>query len=564
MRFAIAGLLMLLCLCAYGQLRSEALEWEHEYTVDVLPTEAGWGGSEGENTRAELTDEGLRIVDEGTEHTQLRCYGRSWGARPERGGIVEATVRAVSCSGRSASSILVADGVHEDCLTFYPDRVELNNSGLSYEMDTTDGFHTYQIRIAGINIEVWVDGELAIDGWGEFLHEAHQGRRTVTFGSITSPDTGEAYWKGVRYMSWIIPVEPYEDAEHVVIYREAGVYACFPSLYRLEDGRLWTRFGTRVWRSHIDNTGGSSGAISSDGGYTWELTDEMFTDPRRVREDGTVITPHARGWIYVPEEQLPEIKERGRKWMHAREGTIAYLGDPRVRIEPPDGEAKLIELDSPLPGGSMGYHLSSAFLHEGDLWMTAIYCFEADGRMGVWAIRSEDNGETWEVVEVAPPMGEIEFGEAAICANGRGEIACMMRSGHGGKYNSYQCFSSDGGRTWSPPMDSGIWGYPSNLLLLEDGRMLCTYGYRRDAMGVRAVLSEDGGHTWDHENEIVLRADGQGNGGDNGYPISMQLQDGHVFTIYYINDEENVTHIAGTNWMPPPASEAADDEGAGE
>jgi hypothetical protein len=350
-------------------------------------------------------------------------------------------------------------------------------------------------------------------------------------------------------------VPTWPDTEHVVIYRKEGVYACFPSVRRLEDGRLHARFGTRVRRSHIDNTGGSSGAISSDGGYTWEPTDELFVDPRRVREDGAVITPHARGWVYVPEEQLPEIKKRGRKWMHAREGTVAYLGDPRVRIELPDGEDKLIEFESPVPGGTMGYHLSSSFLHTGNLWMTAVYCFFGNkGPNGVWAVRSGDNGETWDVVEVARPLGDkISFGEAAICENGLGEIICMMRTSPAGKYNTYQCFSSDGGRTWSPPQDSGIWGYPCNVIKLDDGRLLCTYGYRREPMGIRAVLSDDGGHTWDLENEIVLRADGHGHGGDNGYPISLQMDDGHIFTIYYLNDEHNVTHIAGTNWWPPEA-----------
>lgn len=167
-------------------------------------------------------------------------------------------------------------------------------------------------------------------------------------------------------------------------------------------------------------------------------------------------------------------------------------------------------------------------------------------------IRSGDNGETWELAQVAHPIGDrIGFSETALCDTGRGEIIAMMRSGSGGEYNSYQSFSSDGGRTWSPPEDTGIWGYPCNVIRLADGRLLCTYGYRRDAMGIRAVLSDDGGHTWKLSDEIVLRADGWGNGGDNGYPLSVQLEDEHIFTIYYLNDRENVTHIAGTHWMPP-------------
>lgn len=84
--------------------------------------------------------------------------------------------------------------------------------------------------------------------------------------------------------------------------------------------------------------------------------------------------------------------------------------------------------------------------------------------------------------------------------------------------------------------------------------MLWTRGYRRDSMGVRALISADGGHTWDLANEIVVRADGAGNGGDNGYPISVQKANADIFTLYYINDETNVTHIAGTHWPLPKAN----------
>lgn len=550
MRYALVAAYLIL-VAATG---AAEIEWDGVYTPDALPTARGWGGSAGENTRAELSDGLLRIVDEGTARTQLHCYSRSWGARPERGGIVRATLRVVSCTGRSGMCVVVADGMHEEGLTFYPDHIKLNNAGLVYEMDTTDDFHTYEIRIAGINIEVWVDGERVIDGWGTFTHEAYNGRRVIMFGSVSSPATGEAYWKDVRWVSFVIPARPIEGAQHVIIYRREGIYACFPSLCRLEDGTLYTTFGTRVRRSHIDNTGGSAAAISRDEGYTWELTDKRFNDPRRVREDGAVITPYAGGWVYVAEDRLPEIQAQGRRWRHVRPGTIAYLSDPKVRIEMPDGEIRIIELESPLPGGTMGHQMASSFLHQGDLWMTAIYVAPGpEGLTSVWVIRSEDNGETWELREIAHPIGNrIGFSETALCDNGRGEIIAVMRSGEGGTYNTYQSFSSDGGRTWSPPEDTGIWGYPCNVIRLRDGRLLCTYGYRRDAMGVRAVLSSDGGHTWDLENEIVLRADGKGNGGDNGYPLSMQMDDGHIFTIYYLNDAENVTHIAGTHWQAPP------------
>lgn len=545
-------LLLTLVTTVLSSVAQEPIEWSCIYTPDALPDESGWGASKGENTTAEITPAGLHLVDAGTKRTQLHCYSRSWGAWPKRGGVAQATVKVVSCTSRSGMCIHTSDGVHEEGLTLYPDRIELSHSELAYAMDTTDAFHTYQIRIEGTDIEVRVDGKRVIDGSGRFTAPAHNGRRVFMFGSVSSASTGEAYWRDVRYYAKTIPATRWQDATDVVIYRKKDVYACFPSLYKLPDGRLYASFGTRVRRSHIDNTGGSARALSSDAGRTWQLTKERHTSPAFMRADGTRIVPSARGWIYVDEAELPKVKEMGRRWMDVRKGRIAYLGDPRVTITPPQGEARVIELPCPAPAGVMSFHHGCSFVRTGTIWLTAIYgSITPKGKSGVWGIRSEDDGETWAMVMIADPLSVGDgFNETAVCGNGRGELVAVMRPKRE-SMNSYQCVSSDGGKTWSPPVDTGFWGYPSHLLLLQDGRMLCSRGYRRDAMGIRAVLSADGGHTWDVDNEIVIRCDGQGNGSDNGYPISVQLADGHIFTIYYINDEHNVTHVAGTHWNLP-------------
>ena len=81
--------------------------------------------------------------------------------------------------------------------------------------------------------------------------------------------------------------------------------------------------------------------------------------------------------------------------------------------------------------------------------------------------------------------------------------------------------------------------------------------------GIRACFSHDGGRTWDIKNEVVLRADalsngtgrGKGSPGDLGYPRSVELSDGSIFTVYYITLDDGVTHIAATRWSPDYRSE---------
>ena len=46
--------------------------------------------------------------------------------------------------------------------------------------------------------------------------------------------------------------------------------------------------------------------------------------------------------------------------------------------------------------------------------------------------------------------------------------------------------SNSEGESWSRPEATNIRGYPANLLLLRDCRMLATYSYRRSPWGMRA------------------------------------------------------------------------------
>jgi hypothetical protein len=146
---------------------------------------------------------------------------------------------------------------------------------------------------------------------------------------------------------------------------------------------------------------------------------------------------------------------------------------------------------------------------------------------------------------------ETGFGETALVETADGLIIAMMRPDPDRSGHLWQSVSEDGGKTWSAPLKTPMWGYPAHLLALRDGRVLCTYGYRRAPMGIRACLSPDGGRVWAIEQEFVLRADGKRSGSDLGYPLTMELADGTLATVYYFTCGDGVTHIAATRWRAP-------------
>lgn len=96
-------------------------------------------------------------------------------------------------------------------------------------------------------------------------------------------------------------------------------------------------------------------------------------------------------------------------------------------------------------------------------------------------------------------------------------------------------------------MQTPIWGYPADLHLLKDGRILASYGYRRPPYGIRACISDDQGRTWQVKNEITLRDDLPN--ADLRYPTTAELADGALLTVYYGRDVKNeVTCIQEVLW----------------
>jgi len=350
--------------------------------------------------------------------------------------------------------------------------------------------------------------------------------------------------------------EPIAGAEHIVVYKKKGVYACFPSLTQLEDGTLATRFGTRVRASHIDPTGGGATYLSKDHGRTWEPAPKGYKSPKTSLrcKDGSLAYASAYGWRQVPAERRKEFEDQGIVVRDVRPGVVAYLQGGRIRRSTDNGKSwQSEELELPPHKSLMNFHVAQRCTLSTGVRLVAPYGSLAEDEVSrAFILRSEDDWKTYTFDTLGvDPEQKVRLSETALAENANGEVIAMMRSEPPAGGHLYQSISTDQGKTWSPAKRTGIWGYPAHLLKLHDGRMLCSYGYRRDAMGVRAVLSMDGGHTWDIDNEVVLRADGFGHGGNLGYPISAETAPGQIFTIYYITNQDGITHVAGTIWEVP-------------
>ena len=167
--------------------------------------------------------------------------------------------------------------------------------------------------------------------------------------------------------------------------------------------------------------------------------------------------------------------------------------------------------------------------------------------------RSTDGGNTWSgpVLMAAGKADERTYCEPGIVELARGHLLCLHRTEHnevGPAGTFWRNESFDGGLTWTAPEDTGIRsGACPRLLKMADGRVLLTFGRRRERYGIRAMLSADGGKTWGDTAWVVREAPNW----DQGYTSSIQLADGGVFTVSYGQNATGTTGITGTWWRLP-------------
>ncbi len=445
----------------------------------------------GDGTRSAAVDDGLLIVDESTRAGSGRLYQLAWQADPTIGARLAAKLRVKACGAPWGVCLAVADGVHEEGLTIYPDRLQLEHARRSVPFNAADGDHVYCLQIVRTDLRLWVDDRLVIDAAGQFTHPAYgqPPRNQCSFGSGSSTATGEAVWRWVRFESSrplaVKPASRPLPGLTVTMGETIDLVpgATYGSLFRYRDGRLAVQNrlstdGGRTWgRGAGPHTGAfefADGEVIAPGFNTKRVSDGVFSVPLRRSKDGGRSFPTEQATLRIP---------------NGTGGT----GDDGQHYEGPCVDHAVVQRrDGSLLMAMYGYFtgdtvLCPAFPPEWKLY-----------KYRTWVMRSVDRGRTWDylaTVAYDPQIGAESFCEADLLALPGGEILCFMRTGgEPPKHITplYLCRSRDDGATWTRPepiADRGVW---PNACRLSDGTLALTYG----RPGNWLAFSRDGGRTW--------------------------------------------------------------------
>jgi len=483
------GLIAVVGSCLAQPSDSPAARWRPLYEDGKWsPHVTAWIG---DGTHSQRTPEGLLLADTSAEKGSGRFYQLDWQADPAKGAALEARVKVISCSAPWGVTMMVADGGHEEGLTLFPDRLELENAKETVPFDTVSAFHTYQLAIKGTDLQLLVDGKVLVDAAGRYTTPAQctPPRNTCGFGAGASSAQGEAVWEWVRFQSDLPamagPKAPDVPGLKVAIGQTVDLIpdAIYTSLFRFRDGRLSV-----------------GGKLSTDRGRTWQPGPGVGVGGFEFA-DGETISPGfntrkvADGVFEVP---LSRSKDGGAAFtgetarLTIPEGT-GGTGDDGKYYEGPSVDHAIVQLrDGSLLMAMYGYFKTDTVLCPAYPPEWKLYKYRS------WVMHSTDRGRSWDywaTVAYDPVVGCESFCEPDLLTLPNGDILCFMRTGGSPpKYMTplYLSTSKDDGKTWSKPVpiaDRGVW---PNACRMRSGVLVVTYGRPDNWL----AFSLDDGRKW--------------------------------------------------------------------
>ena len=317
---------------------------------------------------------------------------------------------------------------------------------------------------------------------------------------------------------------------------------------------------------------------SRDGGRTWGKRQERLDIRGRefgltVLHDGTLLmTCHllARD-VFNPSRQthskILRSTDEGESWTEIRIGPDGF----------PDGAQTVADWtafqnpDGGRPGKLVTY-LGVSMQHGNR---------DAPRVVRLW--RSRDSGKTWDKSLHPDTAGWIDvdgfFSQTVTFRTASGRLLHPVRVDRTGPHwhipgsprlldkergdqgdRMMLWESSDDGQSWTRNRTDGRFGtygemYP-RFLTLDDGRLLLTFTVRSNStdghgLGLRAILSNDQGRTWDfrHDRMVISDVDHGASGG--GFGNTVQLPDKTLVSVYSYRGSDDMTHVESVRWQLP-------------
>jgi hypothetical protein len=291
-------------------------------------------------------------------------------------------------------------------------------------------------------------------------------------------------------------------------------HACEPRILLRSNGTILLahRVGTR----RESNDGRPHFLESPDGGNRWAMLgrplDSLGADGWDLR--GAALAELPSGELLTVVVALDKSLDRPT-YNPATEGLVPVANHVAVSS---DGGRTWRQLPD-LAGGPVPQTASQGLLvlPNGDVLCT-FETFKQYDEPGIWRylgglLRSTDGGATWGdcvISAASDPDGDPHdtmWWDPRIGRLASGELVQFMyafrhRSRTEGPVHA--AWSHDDGRIWTAPLSTGLPGQASHPVPLEDGRLVLLQQRRGEEQAIVALVSDDGGRTFDAGSETVV------------------------------------------------------------
>ena len=349
------------------------------------------------------------------------------------------------------------------------------------------------------------------------------------------------------------------EAEHGVVFAlgdDFFGYFGWPSVGRMEDGTL-VAVASGLRSEHVCPFGRTVFCISRDDGSSWTSPRVINDSPLDDRDAGVVPLGGKKMLVsWFTSDNTDSNRERleaagdtgtleawtpGFAWA-TPENVARWVGS-WVRITEDGGDTwgPWIPVAVSTPHGPVRLANGDLLYFGKDFRTPGANVSRGVG--DILAVSSTDGGRTWEEIGQVPlPEGthQRQYHEPHVVELPSGKLIGHIRLEDAADvpklerlgivtFSIAQSVSEDGGRTWSEAEPMNFHGSPPHLIRHSCGALVCIYGCRLEPYGQRVAISTDEGASWDYD--YILRDDGPD--WDLGYPSSVELADGSIFSLYY-------------------------------
>ena len=291
--------------------------------------------------------------------------------------------------------------------------------------------------------------------------------------------------------------------------------AYLPNVVPLSEAELLCFY--RIGSAFYSSDGRVAQLRSTDGGDVWE-PEGMVWDPKNDATPYSYGAPHAtrmRNGDLVLIMHRRDDTDPDQPQFNAETGGLRQMDIVLTRSTDAGRTWSTPEpLGLPALNGTIDTPSQIIELNDGR-WFLACEVWKSWDDAGPLHIKgfglfSDDRGKTWKDRVDFPSASDTEkmYSHSRYVQMRDGRIAALQwtqKVGTGEDYDLHFVISDVTGREWRRPRPTGIMGQTSWLGDLGAGRLVATYTSRdRMQPGIMVVLSEDGGKTWDLDNQVMV------------------------------------------------------------